>query len=299
VAAGIGERIRRERKRRGWSQHELSGRSGVTQPDLSAIEAGQQDPRLSTLQKLATAFRLSLGALVDRARERRLRSRLPLPTPPSEPTAREQLAEQLRAEIRSLVAERHDLERSIWGDRDPGEIIDRAVDIETRGFRRTTLSDLICAQQRIALTPLEARAPLEHAYRQQAQRRAGTRDAAQRLAVRMVADIIAAHCHQAGLTPKQYRAAHASVNQRLDATCVRLAAVDPEAFTRFYTDAVSCGDVSFAAWLLDAARAGLPDRHLWTGRTRATTPQGRERWEQRRERLLPPLCPSPPRPSAP
>jgi transcriptional regulator with XRE-family HTH domain len=259
----------------------------VTQPDISMIEAGQQDPRLSTLEKLAKAFRMSLGALIDPARACRPRGRVPLPKLPSNATARQRLAGQLRREIRSLLDERRALERRVWGDQEPQEIIDRAVDAGSSGFRRTTLSDLIHAHQHVELAPPEERAKLRLAQRRRAQHRAGTRDAAQRLAARVTADIIAARCRQADLTPEEYRAAHASVNQRLDNTYVSLAAIAPTAFTRFYTDAVSCGDVSFAARLLDAARTGLPDRRLWRGRTSATTPQARRRWEQRRELLFP------------
>jgi hypothetical protein len=231
---------------------------------------------------------VSLGALVDPPRAPRFRSRFPLTKPPSDVTERQDLATQLRTDIQSLLAERRALERRVWGARGRGKIINQAVASVTSSPYRT-VGDVIRDHQRIELAPPKERAELRRDLRHQARRRAGTLDAAQRLAAQVTLDATAEYCRQAGLTPEQYRSAHASVNQRLDNVYVRLAAIDATAFTRFYSDAVSCGDLPFAARLLEAAHSGLPSRRLWGSRSSATTPQGRRRWDRRREVLLPPF----------
>jgi hypothetical protein len=259
----------------------------VTQPDISAIEAEQQDPRLSTLQKLAKACRISLGALVEPARATRFRSRFPLPKLPSDARARQDLASKLQTDIQSLLAERRELERRVWGTRGRAKIINQAVATVTSGPYRT-VGDVILDHRRIALTPREERAELRRDLGRHARRRAGTLDAAQRLAAKVTEDTIAEYCRQAGLTPEQYRSTHARVAGRLDDVYVRLAAVDPTAFIRFYSDAVSCGDLPFTERLLEAALAGLPSRRLWrNSRSSATTSQGRRRWDRRHEVLFP------------
>lgn len=43
------------RKRKGFTQRELSARTGIPQPMISAIERGLQDPRHSTLERILAA----------------------------------------------------------------------------------------------------------------------------------------------------------------------------------------------------------------------------------------------------
>jgi transcriptional regulator with XRE-family HTH domain len=43
------------RKRMGLTQRELAERAGISQPMISAIERGQQDPRHSTLERIMAA----------------------------------------------------------------------------------------------------------------------------------------------------------------------------------------------------------------------------------------------------
>jgi len=65
----FGERVRAQREERGWSQHELSRRSGVSNVKICRIEAGQRTITLDTAQKLAKALdftgeeMLSLGSV--------------------------------------------------------------------------------------------------------------------------------------------------------------------------------------------------------------------------------------------
>jgi ribosome-binding protein aMBF1 (putative translation factor) len=44
------------REQRGWSQRQLADRAGMKQPQLARLETGQVEPKLDTLQRLATAM---------------------------------------------------------------------------------------------------------------------------------------------------------------------------------------------------------------------------------------------------
>ncbi len=52
----IGERLRRARERRVWSQADLAREAGVTKLAILRIENGQAQPRPSTLRALAAAL---------------------------------------------------------------------------------------------------------------------------------------------------------------------------------------------------------------------------------------------------
>lgn len=45
----LGKAIRQARRELGWTQGELSDRSGVSRPQISAIESASTDPKASTL----------------------------------------------------------------------------------------------------------------------------------------------------------------------------------------------------------------------------------------------------------
>jgi transcriptional regulator with XRE-family HTH domain len=51
--AGFAQTLRQAREAKGWSQRELASRSGMTQANISKIETGQADLRLSTFVELA------------------------------------------------------------------------------------------------------------------------------------------------------------------------------------------------------------------------------------------------------
>jgi transcriptional regulator with XRE-family HTH domain len=57
--------VRREREARGWTGGELAQRSGVTQPTISSIEHSRFGTTLDVAAKLARAFGVTIGALVD------------------------------------------------------------------------------------------------------------------------------------------------------------------------------------------------------------------------------------------
>jgi transcriptional regulator with XRE-family HTH domain len=56
-------RVREERKKRGWSQHELGSRAGIALTTISAIESGRAHVWPGWRRRLAKAFRLPEEAL--------------------------------------------------------------------------------------------------------------------------------------------------------------------------------------------------------------------------------------------
>jgi transcriptional regulator with XRE-family HTH domain len=51
-----GDSIRERRTELGWTQAELSKRTGIPQSDISRIENGRLDARWSTIQRISTAL---------------------------------------------------------------------------------------------------------------------------------------------------------------------------------------------------------------------------------------------------
>jgi transcriptional regulator with XRE-family HTH domain len=65
AAAQVARNLLRARKRYGLTQEEVSDRSGVHPTEISRIENGQRDVQISTIFKLAKAFDLTPGQLID------------------------------------------------------------------------------------------------------------------------------------------------------------------------------------------------------------------------------------------
>lgn len=61
----FGERVKRLRQERNWSQQELSLRSGISTPHISSIERGKRFPSLDYARKIADALGVGLLALCD------------------------------------------------------------------------------------------------------------------------------------------------------------------------------------------------------------------------------------------
>lgn len=59
----IGERLKEERLRNGWSQKDLAQESKTNVDTISGIETGQHEPRPSTLRKLAQALDIEVRDL--------------------------------------------------------------------------------------------------------------------------------------------------------------------------------------------------------------------------------------------
>lgn len=62
---GIGERLKEERLRNGWSQKDLAQESKTNVDTISGIETGQHEPRPSTLRKLAKALSIEVRDLFE------------------------------------------------------------------------------------------------------------------------------------------------------------------------------------------------------------------------------------------
>jgi transcriptional regulator with XRE-family HTH domain len=61
----LGPNLRAARKELGLSQEQVAERSGVHATEVSRIEAGKRDPRVSTVERLAAAVRLKPGQLLE------------------------------------------------------------------------------------------------------------------------------------------------------------------------------------------------------------------------------------------
>ncbi len=63
----LAERLRQERKARGWSMADLAERSGVSRAMIGKIENAEASPTATLLSRIATAFGMSLSTLLARA----------------------------------------------------------------------------------------------------------------------------------------------------------------------------------------------------------------------------------------
>ncbi|MGQ0467090.1 MAG: helix-turn-helix domain-containing protein [Sporichthyaceae bacterium] len=56
LAYELGEQVRKQREKRGWSQQDLAAAAGMRQPAVARFEAGGTIPKVDTLQRLLTAL---------------------------------------------------------------------------------------------------------------------------------------------------------------------------------------------------------------------------------------------------
>jgi transcriptional regulator with XRE-family HTH domain len=61
----LGKNLRAARRRLGLTQEEVAERSGVQAGEISRIETGKRDPKVSTLERLAKAVEMKPGQLLD------------------------------------------------------------------------------------------------------------------------------------------------------------------------------------------------------------------------------------------
>jgi transcriptional regulator with XRE-family HTH domain len=61
----LGSNLRDARKRLGLTQEQVAERSGVHATEVSRIEGGKRDPKVSTLERLAVALEAPPGRLLD------------------------------------------------------------------------------------------------------------------------------------------------------------------------------------------------------------------------------------------
>lgn len=72
----LGDRVRRLRRERSWTQDQLAAAAGVSKSFVSEVESGASQPRGPVLVRIATALKSSLDYLLT-GRER------PAPSPPA------------------------------------------------------------------------------------------------------------------------------------------------------------------------------------------------------------------------
>lgn len=60
----LGERVRRLRKKKGWSQEEFAHRCGIQRSYMGVIERGEYNFTLKTVYKLAEGLNTSVSALL-------------------------------------------------------------------------------------------------------------------------------------------------------------------------------------------------------------------------------------------
>ena len=65
VSNHVCDRVRELRKKRGWTLEQLSAACGVSRSMLSQIERNEANPTLGVVHRIAQAFGVSLGSLVD------------------------------------------------------------------------------------------------------------------------------------------------------------------------------------------------------------------------------------------
>ena len=71
IARRFGARLTALRDTRGWTQVVLATRAGLARGYVNRLEAGRQEPSLTTLVALAKALRVPLAELVAGRRPRR------------------------------------------------------------------------------------------------------------------------------------------------------------------------------------------------------------------------------------
>jgi transcriptional regulator with XRE-family HTH domain len=64
----IGDRIKRERLARGWTQRQLAEAVGVGVPHISKVEANRENPGDDLLERLAKVFKIDAAELFVAAR---------------------------------------------------------------------------------------------------------------------------------------------------------------------------------------------------------------------------------------
>jgi transcriptional regulator with XRE-family HTH domain len=67
LLVGLGDAIRELRTERGWSQEELSIKTGVHRNYIGGIERAERKPTVETVAKLADALDMSVAELLARA----------------------------------------------------------------------------------------------------------------------------------------------------------------------------------------------------------------------------------------
>ena len=65
IEGKLAERVRELRRERGWSQEELADRAGLHRTFISQIERAVKRTTIRSVSKLAKAFDVKMGELLD------------------------------------------------------------------------------------------------------------------------------------------------------------------------------------------------------------------------------------------
>lgn len=60
----VAMRVKEWRSRRGLTQEQLAAKAGISRGYLARLETARQDPKLSTLEKLAKALKVDVAKLL-------------------------------------------------------------------------------------------------------------------------------------------------------------------------------------------------------------------------------------------
>jgi transcriptional regulator with XRE-family HTH domain len=61
----LGQRVRKYREQKGWSQEDMAEYSGLHRTYISGIERGTRNPTVTIVAQLANALNVTLGDLLD------------------------------------------------------------------------------------------------------------------------------------------------------------------------------------------------------------------------------------------
>jgi transcriptional regulator with XRE-family HTH domain len=65
VLEALAVKIKALRDQRGWTQTDLAKRARVSPGYIARLETNRHDPKLSTLVKIAAAFKVKVGRLLE------------------------------------------------------------------------------------------------------------------------------------------------------------------------------------------------------------------------------------------
>ncbi len=65
VRTRLGRNLRRLREEKGWSQEAYADEAGIHRTYVSDLERGVRNPTITIVEKLARAFGVSAGSLLD------------------------------------------------------------------------------------------------------------------------------------------------------------------------------------------------------------------------------------------
>ena len=68
IEAGVKNRVKELRKKRGWTQSEFGEKLGISRQSVHSIEAGKYDPSLPLAFRIADVLGISLDKIFEKQR---------------------------------------------------------------------------------------------------------------------------------------------------------------------------------------------------------------------------------------